>query len=54
MKNYTTPRLMRDGQWTIGSVSASASAPWRFIDVVWAVACFAACVTVGVILAIGV
>lgn len=23
MKNYTTPRQMRDGQWTYGSVSAN-------------------------------
>ncbi len=52
--NYTTPRLMRDGQWSLGSVSASASAPWRFVDVAWAVACFAACVAVGAILALGV
>jgi hypothetical protein len=25
MKNYTTPRQMRDGQWTLGSVSATPS-----------------------------
>ena len=54
MKNYTTPRLMRDGQWSLGSVSAPESAPWRLADVAYAVACVAACVAVGVILAFGV
>ena len=53
MKNYQTPRLMRDGQWSLGSVSADR-APWRLSDVAYAVACVAACVAVGVILAFGV
>jgi hypothetical protein len=49
--NYTAPRLMRDGQWTHGSVSAQTDAPWRLSDVAYAVACVAAAVAVGVILA---
>jgi hypothetical protein len=31
MKNYTTPRQMRDGNWTLGSVSYSRQ-PWRASD----------------------
>ncbi len=52
--NIQTPRLMRDGQWSLGSVSAPSDAPWRLGDVAYAVACVAACVAVGAILAWGV
>ena len=33
MKNERTPRLMRDGMWSLGSVSAQNDAPpWRASD----------------------
>lgn len=38
MKPNATPRQMRDGNWTLGSVSYSSS-PWRAVDI--AVACIA-------------
>jgi len=48
--NIQTPRQMRDGHWTHGSVSANDT-PYRVLDWLWAVACVVACVAVGVILA---
>ncbi len=47
----TTPRLMRDGVWTSGSVSADVPPPLRLFDWVWALACVGACVAIGVMLA---
>lgn len=35
MKNYTTPRQMRDGHWTYGSVSAGEDRP-RYYDLLLA------------------
>ena len=29
MKNYVTPRMARDGQWTTGSVSAPTEREWQ-------------------------